>query len=68
MLNEFAKIAGDDCEVQISDLRLHGRMAPDYTKRYLAYDEERPSIPGYFVVVTDYARTPQIAVDPEMGQ
>jgi len=58
MLNEYAKVAGDDCEVQCEGLRLQGKMVDDYSQRYVAYGADRKKVPGYFIVIDTYARPP----------
>jgi hypothetical protein len=66
MLNEFAKVAGEDCEVQIAELRMIGTISEDYTDRsFRSYGDPRKTKPSYYVVATEYARPPLFKEIPE---
>lgn len=65
ILTEYAKVAGDDCEVQLSEIRLNARVTEDWSEPYRHYSN-RPKKIQYFVVATEYARPPKFETSDEV--
>ncbi len=64
MLNEYAKVAGEDCEIYLQGFDLKGRIRENDSDAFRYY-RDKPLVKKYFIEAVPYG-TPQTQAEMEI--